>query len=47
MSSGPGYVYVPTQSAYERNAYQAGQTLLTPGAFKEMLEIIDGEINNF
>ncbi len=47
MSNGPGYVYVPTRSAYERNAYQAGQTLLAPGGFEEMLEIIDTEINNF
>lgn len=47
MSNGPGYLYVPTRTAYERNAYQASQTLLAPGGFEEMLEIINGEISNF
>jgi hypothetical protein len=33
MSNNPGYVYVPTRSAYERNAYQAEQSLLAAGRF--------------
>jgi len=44
MTNGPGYIYVPTKSAYERNAYQASQTLLAPGGFEDLLEIIDQQI---
>ncbi|CAB4669743.1 unannotated protein [freshwater metagenome] len=44
MTNGPGYIYVPTRSAYERNAYQSSQTLLAPGGFEDLLEIIDEHI---
>lgn len=46
MTNGPGYIYVPTRSAYERNAYQSSQTLLAPGGFEDLLEIIDEHIIN-
>lgn len=44
MTNGPGYIYVPTRSAYERNAYQSSQTLLAPGGFEDLLEIINEHI---
>ena len=44
MTNGPGYIYIPTRSAYERNAYQSSQTLLAPGGFEDLLEIIDQHI---
>jgi len=47
MTNGPGYIYVPTQIAYEQNAYQSQQSLLAPGGFEEMLEIIDRELKSF
>ena len=47
MTNGPGYVYIPTRSAYERNAYQSWQTLLAPGAFEDMIEKLDNAITQF
>lgn len=47
MTNGPGYIYVPTKIAYEQNTYQSQQSLLAPGGFEEMLEIIDRELKNF
>ena len=47
MTNGPGYVYIPKRSAYERKAYQSWQTLLAPGAFEEMVEILDQAISEF
>jgi len=47
MTNGPGYVYIPKRSAYERNAYQSWGTLLAPGAFEEMVEILDKAISEF
>ncbi len=47
MTKGPGYVYIPTRSAYERNAYQSWQTLLAPGAFEDMIEKLDKAITQF
>ena len=47
MTNGPGYIYVPTRIAYEQNTYQSQQSLLAPGGFEEMLEIIDRELKNF
>lgn len=44
MTNGPGYIYIPTRSAYERNAYQSSQTLLESGGFEDLLEIIDEHI---
>jgi hypothetical protein len=32
LANGPGFVYLPDQDAYRRNAYQAWQTVLAPGA---------------
>lgn len=31
LSNGPGFVYLPTEEAYERGAYQAWQTPFAPG----------------
>ena len=47
MTNGPGYVYVPNRKAYEQNTYQSQQSLLAPGGFEEMLEIIDRELKTF
>lgn len=47
MTNGPGYVYIPTRSAYERKAYQSWQTILAPGSLEKMLEILDKEITSF
>jgi len=47
MTNGPGYVYIPTRSAYARNAYQSWQTILAPGSFEEMVEFLDKSISTF
>jgi len=47
MTNGPGYVYIPTRPAYERNAYQSWQTLLAPGSFEEMLTFLDEALHSF
>ena len=47
MTNGPGYIYVPTRVAYEQNTYQSQQSLLAPGGFEAMLEVIDQELQNF
>jgi len=44
MTNGPGYMYVPTAGAYDRDAYQAQQSLLAKGSFEELLEILDEQI---
>lgn len=44
MTNGPGYIYVPTRAAYEQNTYQSQQSLLAPGGFEQLLEIIDHEL---
>ena len=47
MTNGPGYIYVPTKSAYEQNTYQSQQSLLAPGGLEEMLEVIDRELKGW
>jgi hypothetical protein len=47
MTNGPGYVYIPKRSAYERKAYQSWQTILAPGSFEEMVEYLDRAITSF
>ena len=47
MTNGPGYIYVPTKIAYAQNTYQSQQSLLAPGGFEEMLEIIDRELKSW
>ncbi|MDP1720842.1 MAG: hypothetical protein Q8L08_07610 [Candidatus Nanopelagicaceae bacterium] len=47
MTNGPGYVYIPTRSAYARKAYQSWQTILAPGSFEEMVEFLDKSISTF
>ncbi len=44
MTNGPGYMYVPTASAYDRNTYQSQQSLMAKGSFEELLEILDQKI---
>ncbi|MBC7464102.1 MAG: hypothetical protein H7227_07575 [Actinobacteria bacterium] len=46
MTNGPGYMYVPTAAAYDRDSYQSQQSLLARGSFEEMLEILDQSIKN-
>lgn len=36
--NGPGFMYVPTQDAYERGAYQSWQTLFAPGSLERIEE---------
>lgn len=38
LTNGPGFVYLPTQDAYDRGAYQAWQTPLAPGALDRLEE---------
>jgi hypothetical protein len=38
LTNGPGFVYVPDDSAYRRNAYQAWQTPLAAGALAQLTE---------
>jgi hypothetical protein len=47
MTNGPGYIYIPKREAYLRQAYQSWQTLLAPGSFEMMVEILDKEIADF
>lgn len=46
MTNGPGYMYIPTAGAYDRDAYQSQQSILARGSFEELLEILDQEIKN-
>ncbi|WP_051267125.1 hypothetical protein [Nakamurella lactea] len=36
LTNGPGFVYLPTDEAYQRNAYQAWQTALAEGALARL-----------
>lgn len=36
LTNGPGFVYLPTQEAYDRGAYQAWQTPLAPGSLERL-----------
>jgi hypothetical protein len=47
MTNGPGYMYIATEGAYDRDAYQSQQSLLAKGAFEELLEILDRKIKSF
>lgn len=38
LTNGPGFVYLPTQAAYEVNSYQAWQTPLAPGSLERLTE---------
>jgi len=38
LTNGPGFVYLPTQSAYELNAYQAWQTPLAAGSLERLVQ---------
>ncbi len=38
LSNGPGFVYIPDRSAYERDAYQAWQTVFAPGALEKFAD---------
>ena len=42
--NGPGYMYLPDRSAYERLRYQVWQTLLAPGALEAVIEAVDAVI---
>lgn len=44
LTNGPGFVYLPTAEAYRRNAYQAWQTVLAPGALELLTDAAVGEI---
>ncbi|MGH3383406.1 MAG: hypothetical protein ACRDO1_02380 [Nocardioidaceae bacterium] len=36
LTNGPGFVYLPTIEAYERRAYQAWQTAVSPGSLERL-----------
>lgn len=36
LTNGPGFVYLPTQEAYDRGAYQSWQTPLAPGSLERL-----------
>lgn len=38
LTNGPGFVYLPTQHAYNVGAYQAWQTPLAPGSLERLIE---------
>lgn len=38
LTNGPGFVYLPSQEAYDRGAYQAWQTPLAPGSLERLEE---------
>lgn len=38
LANGPGFVYLPTDRAYERGAYQAWQTVLAPGGLRRLTD---------
>jgi hypothetical protein len=38
LTNGPGFIYLPTDVAYERGAYQAWQTPLAPGSLARLEE---------
>lgn len=37
LTNGPGFVYLPTDDAYRRGAYQAWQTPLAPGSLERLI----------
>lgn len=41
LTNGPGFVYLPDGQAYERNAYQAWQTVFAPGALEKFVDAAD------
>jgi hypothetical protein len=43
-TNGPGYMYLPERSAYDRLRYQVWQTLLGPGALEAVIDAVDGAI---
>ncbi len=38
LANGPGFVYLPTDEAYARGAYQAWQTVLAPGGLRRLTD---------
>lgn len=46
-TNGPGYMYLPERSAYERMRYQVWQTLLGPGALEAVIDAVDAAIAEF
>jgi len=43
-TNGPGYMYLPERSAYERLRYQVWQTLLGAGALEAVIDAVDAAI---
>ncbi|MGB0113920.1 MAG: hypothetical protein WBP59_11915, partial [Ilumatobacteraceae bacterium] len=40
-TNGPGWMYLPERSAYERVRYQVWQTLVAPGALEAVIDAVD------
>jgi hypothetical protein len=40
-TNGPGFVYLPPRQMYERDVYQAWQTVLQPGCLEALLAACD------
>jgi hypothetical protein len=45
-TNGPGYMYLPERSAYERQRYQVWQTLMGPGALEAVIDAVDAAITD-
>lgn len=44
LTNGPGYVYLPTREAYQRNRYQVWQTIYQAGALEAVIDEVDAVI---
>jgi len=44
-TNGPGFVYLPTTSAYERNVYQAWQTEVLPGGLELVADAVSAVLS--
>lgn len=45
LTNGPGFMYLPERSAYERQPYQVWQTLVGAGALETVIDAIDAAIS--
>lgn len=46
LTNGPGFVYIPDRSAYERGAYQAWQTVFAPGSLEHFTDDVTHALKN-
>lgn len=46
LTNGPGFVYIPDRSAYERDAYQAWQTVFAPGSLEHFTDDVSSALRD-